>query len=110
MHVPSAQDVRSWRGLIERYRRSLVDRSVGVKNQSACVTTEPGESRGLPEEDVGRAPGLAWLAEVKWPTALEELRLEILLGRVEGVEAEGGSRDGRRSDEIDAQASGSGGC
>ena len=77
VHVP-AQDVRSWRGLIE-YRRSLVDRSVGVKNQVRASYYGARGSRVLPGRRCGRRPGLAWLAEVKWPTALEELRLEILL-------------------------------
>lgn len=76
VHVP-AQDVRSWRGLIE-YRRSLVDRSVGVKNQVRALLRSQG-IKGPPRKKMWSGPGLAWLAEVKWPTALEELRLEILL-------------------------------
>ena len=76
MHVPR-QEVRSWRGLIE-HRRRLVDRSVAVKNQVRALLRSQG-IRGLVGARQWSAAGIRWLQETVWPTALEELRLGILL-------------------------------
>jgi len=76
VHVPR-QEVRSWRGLIE-HRRSLVDGCVGVKNQIRALLRCQG-IQGPPGKRMWSKAGLAWLKEVAWPTAMEALRLEILL-------------------------------
>lgn len=76
VHVPS-QDVRSWRGLIE-HRRSLVDQGVMVKNQVRALLRSQG-LKGLAGGRQWTGPGMKWLREVTWPTALERLRLEVLL-------------------------------
>lgn len=76
VHVP-AQEVRSWRGLIE-HRQSTVGRSVAVKNQIRALLRGQG-IRGLPGKRQWTGPGIAWLRQVRWPTPLETLRLEMLL-------------------------------
>jgi transposase len=76
VHVP-AQDVRSWRGLIE-HRQSVVGRAVAVKNQIRALLRGHG-IKGLPGKRQWSRPGLAWLRQVSWPTAVETLRLEMLL-------------------------------
>ena len=76
VHVP-VQEVRSWRGLIE-HRRSLVDQIVGIKNQIRALLRGQG-IKGLPGRRMWSKVGLGWLKEVKWPTEMEALRLEILL-------------------------------
>jgi transposase len=76
VHVPN-QQVRSWRGLIE-HRRSLVDRVVALKNQVRALLRSQG-IKGPAGKRMWSKAGLGWLLQVKWPTALEELRLEILL-------------------------------
>ena len=79
VHVPS-QDVRSWRGLIE-HRGHLVNRNVAVKNQIRALLRTQG-LRGLPGERQWTKAGLAWLEKAPWPTALETLRLTVLLGQL----------------------------
>ena len=76
VHVPR-QEVRSWRGLIE-HRRSLVDQIVGIKNQIRALLRCQG-IKGLPGKRMWSKVGLAWLSEVKWPTEMEALRMEILV-------------------------------
>ena len=76
VHVPS-QEVRSWRGLIE-HRRSLVDQSSAVKNQVRALLRGQG-IKGPARRSLWTKKGQEWLKEVKWPTTLETLRLEILL-------------------------------
>jgi transposase len=76
VHVP-VQEVRSWRGLIE-YRRSLVDRLVALKNQVRALLRGQG-IKGPTGKRLWSKTGLAWLSEVKWPTKLETLRLELQL-------------------------------
>ncbi len=79
VHVPK-QEVRSWRGLIE-HRGSLVDQRVGVKNQVRALLRSQG-LKGLAGKSQWSGPGMKWLREVTWPTALERLRLEVLLEQV----------------------------
>jgi transposase len=76
VHVP-AQEVRSWRGLIE-HRRSLVDQSSAVKNQVRALLRGQGV-KGPRGKLLWSKNGERWLREVKWPTPLEAMRLEILL-------------------------------
>jgi transposase len=84
VHVPK-QEVRSWRGLIE-HRRRLVDQGVGVKNQVRALLRGQG-IRGPYGKSLWTKAGLQWLREVRWPTELETLRLEILLEEVTELQA-----------------------
>jgi transposase len=76
VHVP-AQHVRSWRGLIE-HRRRLVDKRVEVKNQIRALLRTYG-IKAPHSRRLWTQKGAAWLKEVAWPTAIEKLRLNILL-------------------------------
>jgi transposase len=76
VHVP-ARDVRSWRGLIE-HRQRVVARVVAVKNQVRALLRGEG-IKGLPGNRLWSGKGIAWLREVTWPSAVEGLRLEVLL-------------------------------
>jgi len=76
VHVP-AQEVRSWRGLIE-HRRSLVDRGVSVKNQIRALLRCQG-IKGPARERQWTKAGVQWLLETPWPTAMEKLRAEVMV-------------------------------
>jgi transposase len=76
VHVP-AQDVRSWRGIIE-HRRSLVDQRVSVKNQVRAMLRNCG-IRGLSGKSQWSGRGLKWLGELTWPTQFESLRLALMI-------------------------------
>lgn len=82
VHVPP-QSVRSWRGLIE-HRGRLVRRGVALKNQLRALLRNQG-LRGLPGERQWNQAGIAWLRQVAWPTPVEALRLEVLLGELAGL-------------------------
>jgi len=84
VHVPS-QEVRSWRGIIE-HRRSLVDQAVGVKNQVRALLRNSG-IKGLAGRRQWSGPGIQWLRDVKWPTELEALRLEMMLEQLADFKA-----------------------
>jgi transposase len=71
------QHVRSWRGLIE-CRRKLVDKRVTVKNQIRALLRGCGIKAPLTRQ-LWTAKGTQWLLSVIWPTAIESLRLQILL-------------------------------
>jgi transposase len=76
VYVPS-QEVRSWRGLVE-HRKGLVDKRVSIKNQIRALLRQHG-FKGLPGERQWTQKGIAWLQEIRWPTTIEPLRLELLL-------------------------------
>jgi len=73
-HAPS-MDVREWRELIE-FRRRLVDKQTGCKNQLRCLVRTNGlrAPRGL-----WTRKGIAWLAAQAWPTLSSQVRCELLL-------------------------------
>ena len=83
VHVP-AQEVRSWRGLIE-HRRSLVDRGVAVKNQVRALLRCQG-IKGPQSERQWTKAGIKWLQEMKWPTEMEKLRLEVMVEQLEDLQ------------------------
>jgi transposase len=76
VHVPQ-QEVRSWRGIIE-HRRRLVDKRVMVKNQIRALLRGYG-IKGGHRSTLWTKTGIAWLRELCWPTAIESLRLEVML-------------------------------
>lgn len=76
VHVP-AQEVRSWRGLIEQ-RRSLVDQRVSVKNQIRALLRCQG-IKGPAGKGQWSQAGVKWLLETPWPTGMEKLRLEVMV-------------------------------
>jgi transposase len=82
VHVPT-QEVRSWRGLIE-YRRRLMDRVVSTKNQVRALLRSQG-IKGPACRRLWTRSGITWLQEVQWPTAIETLRLELLLEQIEDL-------------------------
>lgn len=79
VHVPK-QEVRSWRGLIE-YRGRLVDKRIMAKNQIRALLRGQG-IKGPWGKTLWTKRGMQWLKEQKWPTAMEALRLEMLLEEV----------------------------
>jgi transposase len=79
VHVPR-QEVRSWRGLIA-YRGRLVDKRIMAKNQIRALLRGQG-IKGPWGQLLWNKTGMKWLAEQKWPTAIEALRLEMLLEEV----------------------------
>jgi transposase len=79
VYVP-VQEVRSWRGLIE-HRRSLVDQIVGIKNQVRALLRGQG-LKGPVGKRMWSKTGLTWLKDVKWPTEIEALRVDILLDQL----------------------------
>jgi transposase len=102
VHVPS-QAVRSWRGLIE-HRRRLVDKRVMVKNQIRALLRGYG-LRGGHRSCLWTKAGEKWLAELTWPTAMETLRVGVMLEELvdiqkkidtvtAGLEAVGGKHSG----------------
>lgn len=80
VYVP-AQEIRSWRGLIE-HRRRLVDRSVSLKSQVRALLRNCG-IKGKAGRSLWTKAGLEWLRQTPWPTKLEQLRLELLLEQLE---------------------------
>jgi transposase len=81
VHIP-AQDVRSWRSLIE-WRRRLVCRSVMVKNQLRSLL----KSCGIPSKSGGNLwrhkTGRRWLREQVFPTDMDTLRRDMLMDELE---------------------------
>jgi len=76
VHVPG-QEVRSWRGLIE-HRRRLVDKQVQVKNQIRALLRGMG-IKGGHRASLWTKAGRKWLGELPWPTAIESLRVEVMV-------------------------------
>jgi transposase len=83
VHVPR-QEVRSWRGLLE-HRRRLVDKRVMVKNQIRALLRGYG-IKGGPRACLWTQAGVKWLRELAWPTALEKLRLEVMLEELSDIQ------------------------
>ena len=76
VHVPDI-DVRSWRGLIEHRQRSVREQTRTKNGIRALLRTHGKQSpRG---RRLWTLKGLAWLAELKFPTVVARLRLEQFL-------------------------------
>ncbi len=72
--MPSV-DVRQWRELIE-FRRRLVDRQTGCKNQIRALL----RSSGIPAvKGLWTRQGLAWLRGLSWPSVSQRIRRDLLL-------------------------------
>jgi transposase len=73
-YVPSIK-VRQWRELIE-FRRRLVDRQTGCKNQIRSLLRSYGVQA---PKSLWSRKGLAWLKELDWPGLSGRLRRDLLL-------------------------------
>jgi len=76
VHVPPV-DVRAWRAMIE-YRNQLVCQQTRAKNQMRALLRTYGVL-GPHRKSLWTKKGLAWLAELPWPSTLVTLQRDSLL-------------------------------
>jgi len=82
VHVP-AVEVRAWRGMIE-HRERLVRERVRAKNQMRALLRSQGI---VAPKGLWTKRGLAWAAEVPFPTEFHALQRDILLERLQSLSA-----------------------
>lgn len=82
VHVPSV-DVRAWRRTIQ-YRERLVQDRTRVKNQVRALLRSQGVDA---PRRLWSKKGLTWLRQVEWPTELHALQRDMLLERIESLDA-----------------------
>ena len=82
VHVPK-EEVRSWRSMIE-YRHRMVGERTRVKNAIRALCRSHGIET---PKYLWAKKGILWLSELIWPTAMVALQRDMLVERLESMNA-----------------------